>query len=546
MKRYITAAILILTAFACTAGADDRHVNSGESIQAEINSAITGDTIHVHAGTYTENVIVNKTLTLRGDGADVVTVQASSSSDHVFEVTVDRVNISGFTVTGATGPYKAGMYLNRDADHCNISDNSVSGNYRGIYPHLSDYNTFTNNCASQNDYGFDLSFSRGNNIIGGNTLTDNDCGIYVFTPMSERYNNSIDTSNTVNGKPVYYFYDVHDLVISGVDITHLTIASSTNVTVADSSISGGDGVHLGFVSDSTIIGNTVSDNYRGLFVGGYSQVGPSSEDNIITGNTFSNSIEEGIRIDTAGDGIFLDNTISGNSKDGIYLTNHRSNVFNNNTISDNSGNGVYLNLADDSVLTNNTISGNGDGIYMRGSTNNTFTSNTISNNGAGLVMAGWSGILTEDNRFYNNYLANTVNACDDGTGANAWNTTNTTEVNIVGGPFVGGNYWSDYAGTDANGDGFGEAAHNIAGSLNQDYLPLVYVPATCGDITGDGTIDTVDLVLLLKHCVDPAGNPLAHKCTGDVDGNGHINSLDVLMLMGYINNPEGYSLHCGC
>jgi len=68
----------------------------------------------------------------------------------------------------------------------------------------------------------------------------------------------------------------------------------------------------------------------------------------------------------------------------------------------------------------------------------------------------------------------------------------------------------------------------------------------CGDVTDDGAVNTVDLVLLLKHCVIPAGNPLAHVCTGDIDDNGYINSLDVLLLMGYITNPTGYSLHCGC
>jgi len=68
----------------------------------------------------------------------------------------------------------------------------------------------------------------------------------------------------------------------------------------------------------------------------------------------------------------------------------------------------------------------------------------------------------------------------------------------------------------------------------------------CGDVTDDGVVNTVDLVLLLKHCVNPAGNPIAHECAGDIDGNAHINSLDVLMLMGYISNPTGYSLHCGC
>jgi len=63
-------------------------------------------------------------LTLRGEGRDVVTVQANDSDNHVFNVTADMVNISGFTVTGVTGKGKAGMCLN-NADYCNIFDNNI-------------------------------------------------------------------------------------------------------------------------------------------------------------------------------------------------------------------------------------------------------------------------------------------------------------------------------------------------------------------------------------------------------------------------------------
>jgi pectin methylesterase-like acyl-CoA thioesterase len=49
--------------------------------------------IHVWNGTYTENVIVNKSLTLAGEGRDVVTMQAASAAEHVFNVTADYVNI---------------------------------------------------------------------------------------------------------------------------------------------------------------------------------------------------------------------------------------------------------------------------------------------------------------------------------------------------------------------------------------------------------------------------------------------------------------------
>ena len=67
----------------------------------------------------------------------------------------------------------------------------------------------------------------------------------------------------------------------------------------------------------------------------------------------------------------------------------------------------------------------------------------------------------------------------------------------------------------------------------------------CGDVTGEGEVDTTDLVLLLKHCVNPAGNPI-DECAGDIDGSGYINILDVLMLMGYIADGAGYSLNGEC
>jgi parallel beta-helix repeat protein len=429
MKRYITAAILSLTAFACTAGADDWHVNSGESIQAAINNAIAGDTIQVHAGTYTENVIVNKTLTLQGDDAGVVTVQTNDPDINVFTVTADYVNISGFTVTGATSYPNAGIYLG-NSNNSIIANNVVSGNFVNIFISHSDRTTLADNTVSDCDYGIYMAFSSDNNL----------------------------TCNRATSSAWY-----------GINL----VDSSNNNTIRDNIASEGGytGISMSYSSSyNTLINNTVNSN------SGYC-------------------------------GILL-----------IYSSDH--NTLRNNTVNSNGGNaGIFLWSSSDNMLAGNRLTDNNDyGIRLYNASNN--------------------------NLIYNNYFANAQNAYDDC--ANIWNTTNITRPNIVGGPFVGGNYWSDYGGDDTDGNGFGEAPHNIAGGSNQDHLPLVYAPATCGDITGDGTIDTVDLVLLLKHCANPAGNPIAHECTGDIDGNGYINSLDVLLLMGYINNPAGYSLNCPC
>ena len=147
-------------------------------------NASAGDTIIVKDGIYVENVDVNKRLTIQSEnGSDSTIVQAAKSWDDVFEVTTNYVNISGFTVTGATSGGDAGIHLGTysfRADHCNISYNNVSGNDYGIYVDYSNYNNVTSNTANNNrHYGIYLYYTS-NSTIRGNTANHNDYGIYLF------------------------------------------------------------------------------------------------------------------------------------------------------------------------------------------------------------------------------------------------------------------------------------------------------------------------------------------------------------------------------
>jgi len=153
---------------------DDSGGADFTSIQAAIDAAISGNTIYVYAGTYSENVVVNKQLTLEGEGAEVVTVTNCTSDSPVFNVTVDYVNISGFTVTGATGwGAHAGIYLG-GVDHCTISSNNVLINCNGIYLYHSDNNTIIDNNASSSigcGSGILIRSSDSNCIITNNAST---------------------------------------------------------------------------------------------------------------------------------------------------------------------------------------------------------------------------------------------------------------------------------------------------------------------------------------------------------------------------------------
>ena len=170
------------------------------TIQHAIDSVSASDTINVLAGSYTENVNVNKAVTLIGAGRDITTITANLSSDHVFEVSVNDVNISGFTATGATGSNKAGIYLGSGVEGCNIFNNNASGNFCGIYLVSSSSNTLTNNTANLNSsYGVSLSSSLSNTLTN-NTANSNTRGIYLYSSSS-----SVLTGNTVSNSSIAIF-----------------------------------------------------------------------------------------------------------------------------------------------------------------------------------------------------------------------------------------------------------------------------------------------------------------------------------------------------
>jgi parallel beta-helix repeat protein len=211
-KKVLTVALAVLFFAAFTtavASADTRTVCATgcdyNSIQEAVVLAFEGDTIYVYNGTYSENVYVYRRLTLEGEGEDVVTVTPASSNDDVFDVAADYVNISRFTVTGATGSGEAGIWIN-DSAHCNISYNNVTNNYYGIYLSSSSSNDIICNWVHHNTQnGFRLSggstgntiggTDKGNNIIANGELQADDSYHYQF------YN---DQNNDVEAKNNYW------------------------------------------------------------------------------------------------------------------------------------------------------------------------------------------------------------------------------------------------------------------------------------------------------------------------------------------------------
>jgi parallel beta-helix repeat protein len=261
------------------------------TIQAAVDVASTGNTIIVRNGMYTENVDVNKRVTIHSEnGAGASIVHAANPKDHVFEVTANYVNISGFTVKGAT-EWVAGICL-ENVDHCCVINNYVSNNYNGITLKNSSGNMIRNNNVNSNELrGIDAEYSSNNNIIKNNSVSSNKYGI------------DIRTSCNIN-------------IITGNDVNSNTKA----------------GIVIDSCNNNVITNNTACHNKgRGIEIS-------SSSNNIISGNIASFNERDGILVDESPSNTITNNTVNSNSNRGIslwdssnnyiYLNNLKSNDYN--------------------------------------------------------------------------------------------------------------------------------------------------------------------------------------------------------------------------
>ncbi|UCF94108.1 MAG: right-handed parallel beta-helix repeat-containing protein, partial [Desulfobacterales bacterium] len=254
------------------------------------------------------------------------------------------------------------------------------------------------------------------------------------------------------------------------------------------------GIYFQNVDYGTIESSTVRYNqYSGIHLAG-SDYNTVTQSTVNTNNTFGILLNGGSN----------ENTLAGNTINdqgqGIQVGTYGS-LASNNTIRNNSigGNkyGIDVDSSDFLVIEDNTCTYNWYGIYLYGTTDSTITRNTITDNGYEGQYAGIFLMYAQNNLIYNNLFDNYQNF-EFGGGpliyANTWNIAKQAGPNILGGPYLGGNYWGDYYGwgsgpsndcADSDGDYICDNSYALESS-NADNLPLKAFPDRDGDGVADG------------------------------------------------------------
>lgn len=427
------------------------------------------------------------------------------------------------------------LYLEYDAHNTTILSNHVIETEYGIYM-ISDNNSAVNN-SFDSVYWKGIYVESRNSSIIGNTFSNPYWGYSIYFPFytygyyltADYYHHTI-FNNTENGKPILYYEGIsnQELDFSSQNPAAVIVANANSLRIKNLNLSP-EGLQLFFVNDSKITDSTV---FSDIWLDGAALRLYQSHGNEVRHNNFSIPVVPWgtvIRLEHSDNNIVSDNGVaSGQGVEIVLIRNLNTSIIRNNFTStntyyqvgsltafessgfitdnqmnfENAGSGLTVSSSNFTIARNNITVGEGVGILLDSGSLSTVDSNIVRTHGSNspAIQIYSSGNVShntlytlhptaqdsygmvayaQDVLIYDNIINTTASPpVLVGYWNASWNVGKQQGENIVGGPFIGGNFYarangSGYSQTcgDENQDGICDTplVHNVG---NIDYLPL--------------------------------------------------------------------------
>ncbi|HSQ53039.1 MAG TPA: NosD domain-containing protein, partial [Acidobacteriota bacterium] len=216
-----------------------------------------------------------------------------------------------------------GVWL-RSSSNNEIRENRINENLQdGIWLSTSsDNNRIIRNTISGNAFGIRID-DYSNNMLRNNDLRDNGCNFGVFGSYLPEFIQDIDESNTVNEKPIIYWVNRQDEIVS-LDAGYVALVDCSNITVQNLNLNrNGQALLLAYTTDSMITQNNITENIHGIYLCG-------SSDNTASGNNISRNAANGIYLYYSENNNFFYNNFIDNTNH-VYTVGASSNSWDNGT-----------------------------------------------------------------------------------------------------------------------------------------------------------------------------------------------------------------------
>lgn len=171
------------------------------TIQEAINNANEGDTVFVKSGTYYEDVVVNKTISLIGEDSATTILDGKGNSLLILGIVMSNVIVGNLTVKNTVKDRPAYGISVKDSQNVSLANITIVKSYADLILDNSYHCEISNNAmVSSYAYGIYMRYGSNNNTFVGNLIARNMFGLHIDSGSEDNtyyHNNFVENTNQI-------------------------------------------------------------------------------------------------------------------------------------------------------------------------------------------------------------------------------------------------------------------------------------------------------------------------------------------------------------